>query len=89
MRQYFENEDDFPEEEIEDIGEMEEFFESMGIDPEAIGFTADSRYMKYNIFLSVITVLEKSFFWKFRSVEWKINAIKRAYLVFVNLLEIE
>ena len=92
MRDFFEdNEDHDFEEDIED--EMENILESMGIPVEAVVEVTNLGLvradMKFRVLQSVIEMLEKSFFWRFRSPEWKRNAIKRTYIEFEALLGVD
>lgn len=92
MREFFEEEDHDFEEEIED--EMENLFEQMGGFPaeaviEITNLSLVKSELKFRLLKSVTKMLEKSFFWKFRSPEWKRNAIRRAYLDFESLLGVE
>ena len=97
MRDFYDDEDHDSEEDTEEEmeKEMESLFESMGLQSEAeavveianIGlFKSDLRF---RILRATIKMLEKSFFWKFRSPEWKRAAIKRAFIDFEGLLRID
>lgn len=91
MRDFFEDEERDYEEDIEE--EMENMFENMGFPAEAVVEITNlglfRQEARYRLLQTVIAMLENSFFWRFRSPEWKRNAIKRAFTDFEGLLGID
>jgi hypothetical protein len=83
---------DFFDDESEDIEkDIEHIFEHFSF-PDEIEITnlgVVKSELKLKLLKSTIKMLEKTFFWKFKSPESKKNTIKRVFISFNNLLDID
>jgi predicted transcriptional regulator len=94
MRDFEDDYDYFEEENEENLEkEIEHIFEHLSFPGEAIVEITNlgmiRSELKYKLLQSTIEMLEKSFFWKFKSPESKKNDVKRVYMSFNSLIDID